>query len=161
MTRNLIAVLLVLGLAACQRNASDQPESTTDAAPSNATPSETTATTTPPTANASSDATTAGSPTPADSTTPSDAAGSTMGAQTPPTDSTATTGAMATEAPPTDTTADAAGGSTLGGTKTDATLDADLRRCDTMTGTERTTCRSEAQTRYDQRTMQSDGSVKP
>lgn len=145
MTRKLIAILLVLGLAACNRNASDQPESTTDAAPSDATPSETTAVTTPPSANDSANATTSTTGTTTDSTMASEGEYGAMGEET--------LGA--------DTSAAAAGGSTLGASGTDAMLDDELRRCDTMSGTERTSCRSEAQTRYDQRSRDAGDSVTP
>ena len=154
MTRKLMVVLLVLGLAACQREASNQPESTTDVTPAEATPTDTTAATTPP---AASTPTQTPAPTPTQGATDSTTASEYSTAPAP----TATMGddvvdPMAPAPPPT-----AAGGTTLGGTQTDATLDEDLRRCDTMTGTERTTCRSEAQTRYDQRNLEAGGSVEP
>jgi hypothetical protein len=153
MTRKLIAVLLVLGLAACQREASNEPESTTDVTPAEATPTDSTAATTPPAASTPTQ-----TPAPAPAQSPADSA---MASQQPTSPAPAATmgddvvDPMAT-APPT-----AAGGSTLGSTQTDATLEADLRRCDTMTGTERTTCRSEAQTQYDQRSLESGASVEP
>lgn len=125
MNRTLFAALLVLSLSACQRNASDQPETT--ATDTTVTPA-TTAETTPPSDSESSDA------------------AATTGA-VPETATTDTTG----------TTGDASGGTGAGGMDStttgvsDATLEADLRRCDTMSGTERTTCRAEAQTRYNER----------
>jgi hypothetical protein len=123
MTRLLLTALIVASLAACNRdNMSDDPENATDAAPSTATPSATTADTMPPTGNDSADATAT------------------------------TTGTMGTD-PATTSDASALGTDAATGMtgQTDATLDADLRQCDTLPVTEAETCRTDARTRYEQR----------
>ena len=125
MTRTIIAAMLVLGLAACNREASNAPESTTE------TPASTPATTpeaTPPPAETPPAAT-------PESTTPE-----------------STTGAMGTEAG----TMGAEAGTSMGA-KTDATLDADLLKCDAMEASEQATCRTDAQARYEQRVKDASG----
>jgi hypothetical protein len=121
MTRLLLIALIATALAGCNRdNMSDDPENATDAAPSNAAPSETTADTMPPTGNDSADAT---------ATTTG-----TMGADPA---ATSDTSAMGTDPG-------------MAG-QSDATLDADLRQCDTLPVTEAETCRTDARNRYQQR----------
>jgi len=130
MNKTLIALALALSLGACSKNASDQPENATASAPDTATPSDTTAGTISPSGNDSANATAATTGTNPTDTTGMSGTGTDMGA----------TG-----------TGSAMGGTTTGGnSQYQANLDEELRRCDQLAGAERDTCRSDAQSRYDQ-----------
>lgn len=74
MPRLILAALLLAALGACSRDAGDQPENATDAAPSTAEPSETTAATPAPSGNDSADAVASGTATSADASAAGDAA---------------------------------------------------------------------------------------
>lgn len=152
MTKTILASILILGLAACtEQNASDEPTADTSSAGAS---TDATATTTPPSGNDSADATASGSGMGSDT-----GMGDTTGASGMGTDTgTAGTSGMGTDTGTTGTgsgTTSGMGGTSTG--QTDATLDADLRRCDTMTSSAAATCRTEAQTRYEQRTRGSEG----
>lgn len=125
MSRFLIAALLVGTLMGCQRNHSDEPDAGAAAMPAPATIA-----------------------TPAESTAPP------ADSSTTATDGTTATGAIGTT---TDTGPVSSEGAATGATGTmptgqsDATLEADLHRCDTLVPAEQATCRTDAQARYEQR----------
>ena len=133
MERLLIAILLTSCLAACHRNASDQPIGATDTG-GMASPA-TVADSAPMAPAGTTDATTAG-PTSAMGTTTDTGPVSTDGAAT------GATGTMPTG-------------------QSDATLEADLQRCDTMVAADQATCRTDAQSRYEQRAASGDQSTPP
>jgi hypothetical protein len=126
--RACIAALLLLALAACSRNASDQPTGETTAA-------------TPAVSGTEGGASTGAMAPAADATIP--AAPSTVGA---------------TAADATQMSADAAAGAKdmVATGQSDPTLDADLQHCATLEASQQATCRTDAQGRYAQRAASGD-----